>query len=152
MELSPYVESLKHDLTVAATAAGQDQRLVGLLATAVEPAVRLAIMDALSAASAEITGALGDATVEIRLVGRDPQIVVTPIQQATPEPLPAGDADEGTARITLRLPEGLKTRVEQLAADERVSVNHWLVRALRQAAEPQQARGHLGRSLRGYAR
>lgn len=151
MQLSPYVESLKHDLTVAATAAGQDQQLVGLLASAVEPAVRLAIMDALSAASAEITAALDEATVEVRLAGREPQIVVTPIPTATPEAGPM-DADEGTARITLRLPEGLKTRVEQLAGDEHVSVNHWLVRAVRRATEPQQPRGQVGRSLRGYAR
>ena len=37
--------------------------------------------------------------------------------------------DAAVARINLRLPERLKTRVEQAAGGEGLSVNAWLVRA-----------------------
>ncbi|MFD0683439.1 toxin-antitoxin system HicB family antitoxin [Actinomadura fibrosa] len=70
-------------------------------------------------------------------------------------------ADEGgTARMTLRLPEHLKTRVEEAAGRQGVSVNAWLVRAIsaafepgaapRPAAPPQQARS--GRGYTGWVR
>src|SRR6266576_1660065 len=45
--------------------------------------------------------------------------------------LSAAAAEDGhTARISLRLPETLKTAVESAAAREGVSVNTWIVRAL----------------------
>jgi predicted DNA binding CopG/RHH family protein len=43
---------------------------------------------------------------------------------------PAGDHEEqAVARINVRMPEHLKTRVEQAADAEGLSVNAWLVRA-----------------------
>jgi hypothetical protein len=43
----------------------------------------------------------------------------------------ATEMDEGaTARVNLRLPEQLKARAEQAAANERVSLNAWLVKAV----------------------
>ena len=47
------------------------------------------------------------------------------------------DGDDGaTSRITLRLPEQLKARVEDAAGREGLSVNSWLIRALTRAVEP----------------
>ena len=48
-----------------------------MLAGALEPAARLAIMNALSDLAAEVTGALRDTTVELRLDGRDVRVAVT---------------------------------------------------------------------------
>ena len=71
MDLSPYVEALRRDLLAAAAAGTDDtRRTAELLAAALEPAVRLSIMDALSAATADVTAALSGVTVEVRLHGR----------------------------------------------------------------------------------
>lgn len=150
MELSSYVSALQADLQRSVAAAGTDaQRLGGLLAGALEPAARLAIMDALSAAAAEISAAVHGVRVEMRLAGRNPEIVVTSEDSAAVSP---PDDGSETSRITLRLPEGLKNRVEDRAAREGVSVNSWLVRAIRQASETGRGRNVTGQSLRGYAR
>ena len=44
------------------------------------------------------------------------------------------DDDEAVARITLRLPESLKARAEELAGKRGQSLNTWLVNAARSAA------------------
>jgi Arc-like DNA binding dprotein len=150
MELSSYVSALQADLERSVAAAGTDaQRLGGLLAGALEPAARLAIMDALSAAAAEISAAVHGVRVELRLTGRNPDIVVTSEDSAA---APPSDDGSETSRITLRLPEGLKNRVEDRAARDGVSVNSWLVRAIRQASEHGNSSGITGQTLRGYAR
>ncbi|TMR11328.1 toxin-antitoxin system HicB family antitoxin, partial [Nonomuraea zeae] len=52
-------------------------------------------------------------------------------------PPPAPDADDGgTSRISLRVPEHLKPRIEEAAARDGLSVNAWLVRAVSSALEP----------------
>jgi hypothetical protein len=162
MELSPFIESLRRDLAAAA-ALGTDEARRGaeLLAAALEPSVRLALMDALAAASAEITALLPDAVVEVRLTGRDPDLVVTTpdlmAEDAAPPP-PEPDADDGTARITLRLSETLKAAAEAAAAAEGLSLNSWLVASVKRALDAarggrSQARGNRGgRSLSGWAR
>jgi predicted DNA binding CopG/RHH family protein len=79
-----------------------------------------------------------DGSVEVRLSGRDLDFVV---EQSAPAPGPAPTApaaedeeeDGAMARITLRLPEGVKTRVEELAAKTGSSLNTWIVNALRRA-------------------
>ena len=48
-----------------------------------------------------------------------------------------GEADEGaTSRVTLRLPEPLKLRIEEAAGRQGLSVNSWLVRTLSGVVEP----------------
>lgn len=150
MDIAPFVESLRHDLLQAAEAGGADIRAAAeRLSHALDPAVRLTVMDALSQAAAEITHELAGTSVEVRLKGREPVFVV--IGQATEPPAMPGsplraegagdDTDGGTdgddevvARITLRLPESLKARAEELAAKRGQSLNTWLVNAARAAA------------------
>ena len=125
VELTPYLERLSAGLDAAAT---------GGPATS-EAAARLALLDALAGAAEEITARLGGATVEVRLRGPDADLVVTrPVAPAGPVP-PADDGD--LARLTLRLPEALRTHVEQTAAVEGISVNTWLVRAVTVAVNQQ---------------
>lgn len=156
MDLSPYVESLRRDLVTAA-AAGTDEtrRTAELLATALDPAVRLTVLDALTDAVADVTEALSGVTVDVRMHGREPRIVVTAQEpeQAEPEPPAAqGTDDAGTARITLRLPESVKTRTEDAAGRDGISVNAWLVRAVLAALDgSQRGPSRPGRRLTGYA-
>jgi hypothetical protein len=156
MDLTPYVDNLRHELAVAADAAGDEARaLAERLATPLESAVRLTLLNALSAAMGEVTRDLAPGSVDVRLRGLDPEFVVTapPGQESfeyelpaergrAPEPPPPAspaspDAEDGgTARINFRLPAHLKTRVETAAGAEGLSVNAWLVRAVATALEP----------------
>ncbi len=137
MDLTPYIEGLRRDLTATAEPGGPDvTRAAELLTGSMEASARLCLLEALSDAAAEITAKLGTATVDVRLRGRDADLTVThlapePAEQAAPSPV-AADGGELT-RITLRLPEGLKEQAERAAALEGISVNGWLVRAVAQA-------------------
>ncbi|HEY9476495.1 MAG TPA: toxin-antitoxin system HicB family antitoxin, partial [Mycobacteriales bacterium] len=115
------------------------------------PSVRLALLEALAAAAVEVSEALADTTVEVRLRGQEPEVVVTNTEPAAQTPPPT-DADEALARITLRLPETVKARVERAAAAEGLSSNAWLVRAVsRELTRPtRQSRGT--RTFTGYVR
>jgi hypothetical protein len=147
MDLRQYVDNLRQELATAAEAGGEEARaLAERLAGSLESSVRLALLGALSAAADEITRDLAPGSVEVRLRGTDPEFVVTapPTEQAydesepgpwtaPPPPAPPAppDADDGgTSRITLRLPEHLKPRIDEAAGRAGLSVNAWLVRAV----------------------
>ncbi|PPK68043.1 YlcI/YnfO family protein [Actinokineospora auranticolor] len=141
MDLTTYVRNLGREFATLAEAGGEESRaLVERLTGPLESAIRMALLEALSAAADEITRDLAPGSVELRLRGRDPGFVVT---QAPAEP-PANPTDHGatatdgdfqiaedgpSARINVRLPEQLKAAVEEAAAKEGRSVNAWLVRA-----------------------
>jgi len=159
MDLTPYLETLRADLTAAAAPAGPETvRAADLLGHALESSARLALLEALSDAAAEITTRLPDASVEVRLRGREADLVVNHSTPAPPQPpaAPAPPLDGGDlSRLTLRMPEALKTHVEHLAAAENISVNAWLVRAVSTAAHqpagPPPARGgRAGKRVTGY--
>lgn len=139
MELSPYLESLQRDLKAAAAPGGDEiTRAAGLLAGSLEASARLCLMEALSDAAAEITTKLTNTSVEVRLRGRDADLVVTEAPSAeipAEQPAPMADGGEQT-RITLRLPEPLKEAVERAASAEGVSTNAWLVRVIAGAVRP----------------
>lgn len=149
MQLSGYVEALRAGLSAAtATAAPDVVRAGELLAAALEPTARLALLDLLSAAAAEVTGALPSGSVEVRLRGREPELLV--IADPDPRPSRAPYDDEGTARVTLRLPETLKSRAEKSAAAAGLSLNAWLVRAVERALDSSPRHG--SRRITGFAR
>lgn len=138
MEITGFVESLRQDLAAAAAAGGEETRdAAERLLLALEPAVRLTLMEALAQAAAEITSELPSGSVEVRLRGREPELVVNlPVPEPAP-PAPAEiaeEADDGAIiRLTLRLPEQVKQRAEELAGRSGQSLNSWLVSALRRA-------------------
>lgn len=147
MDLTPYVDSLRRELSVAAEAGGDEAReLAERLTAPLESATRLTMLNVLSAAMDEITRDLAPGSVDVRLRGLDPDFVVTPpptyggapAEPAAPTepPRAPADGDEGgTARINLRLPAHLKTRAEEAASREGLSVNAWLVRAVSAAVD-----------------
>ncbi|HKN52264.1 MAG TPA: hypothetical protein VJX66_07185 [Amycolatopsis sp.] len=137
MDLTPFVDGLRRELAVAAEAGGEDARALAERLTApLESAIRLTLLDALTAAADEITRDLAPGSVDVRLRRRDAEFVVTAppaaaVVEEVPEEIPPPpDAEEGAmTRINLRLPETLKVRVEEAAGAARLSVNAWLVRA-----------------------
>jgi preprotein translocase subunit SecD len=144
MDITQFVDELRRDLQVAAQAGSDEMRAAAeRLTNALDSSVRLTLMDALSQAASEITNELQGTSVEVRLKGREPIFVVVGAATAPPapadEPDDAGDDfgfddDESVARITLRLPESLKARAEEMAAKRGQSLNTWLVNATRSAA------------------
>jgi hypothetical protein len=142
MDLNPFVASLGRELLTAVEADGGDgTAVVERLTASMDSAIRLTLLEALSAAADEITTELVPGSVQVRLRGRDPEFVVTAQQVERPREDPTGrgsvpteDAatgfeDGATARINVRLPEQLKAAVEEAAGKEGRSVNAWLVRA-----------------------
>jgi ribosomal protein L12E/L44/L45/RPP1/RPP2 len=143
MDITPYVERLRHDLAqTAATADEQTRGAAERLTLALDSAMRLTLMEALSEATAEITSEMRAGSVEVRLNGRDLDFVVAHPTPAAPPAAPApptppapgeDEADDTTARITLRLPESLKAKAEEFAANSGHSVNTWIVNVLKAA-------------------
>jgi hypothetical protein len=163
MDITGYVDRLRADLVAAAASGGEAMvDAAERLATTLDSAVRMALLEALSDAAAEISTELDGGAVEVRLKGREPQFVVTPPPapfsvDEDPEVGGAGDPeDDGvTVRITLRLPESLKQRVEEAANRSRQSLNTWLIEAARTASrEPTSSREWRtsGKRLSGWAR
>ncbi|MEU8003477.1 ribbon-helix-helix protein, CopG family [Catellatospora sp. NPDC049111] len=171
MELTPYVEKLRAELAVAAETGGAEARaLAERLTVPLESAIRLTLLEAISAAADEITRDLAPGSVEVRLRGLNPVFVVNTRQSppeehpVAPAAAPAWDETTGekgaTSRINLRLPDELKARIDEAAARERLSANSWLVRAAaaaldataapRPAARPSGT--DLGQRYTGWAR
>ena len=145
------MDAIRRDLVATASALGDESLADALrrLVDASEPALRLRLQDVLSEAAVSLNGQLLSGHVEVRLAGREPELVYVDEPEAPEEPPAPGD--DLSARITLRLPETLKTSLEVAAAREGVSANAWIVRALARALEPRAARRSSNR-LQGFAR
>jgi|SRR5437870_6823766 hypothetical protein len=150
MQLQRYVDALKADLTAVAEL-GDDAtaQAASRLVVSLQASIGLRLLDALSEAALELTDRLPSGHVEVRLAGQDPELVFVGDE---PEAAPAAAAEDGhTARISLRLPETLKTAVESAAAREGVSVNTWIVRALTRSTTSGTT-VQSGNRLQGWAR
>jgi hypothetical protein len=155
MDLTPYVTQLREDLTTAASAGDEQTRhTAAMLGVALAPAARLAIMNALSDLAAEVTAALDDRVVEVRLDGREVRIAVSSAsdigdhsaehrasgsaEDGPPPPSdasagPFGDAGGDIRRMTLRLIDQVKTQAERAAAEQGVSLHTWVSQAVASA-------------------
>ncbi|MFD5704149.1 hypothetical protein [Streptomyces lasiicapitis] len=131
MDLTPYVANLRHELAVATEAGDEEARaLAERLAATLETATRLALLNALSDATREITRDLAPG-----------ELTAVPVPR--PEPVAATEApeDHRTSRINVRLPAALKLTAERATSVAGVSLNSWLVRAVSDALEPDGNRG-----------
>ena len=142
MDITPYVERLRRELETVAAAAGPDAAAASERMTqALDPALRMTVLEVLSDATAHISALLPSGSVEVRLRGRDPEFVVdipSPIQddqlRSTAGPQDAEPDDESdVVRLTLRLPESVKARAEELASKSGRSLNSQMVTMLRNA-------------------
>lgn len=167
MDLDRYVSELQAQLAAAAENGTAEVRAVAeQLNAGLDAAARLMVLGVLSDAAGEITREIAPGSVDVVLRGRDPHLVVTrpsaPAEAGappTPGTAPPADLvdDTVTSRTTLRLPDRLKARAEQAAAEEGVSVNSWFVRAIAAALDttPQAAprrETRTGDSFTGWAR
>ena len=147
MNVAAYVEALQQDL---ANIAGIGDEAVAeaarRIAAALESSLRLRLTDALGEAAAELTNQLPDGHVEVRVSAGEPELVYVPDPGAPP---PSG-LEDLTARITLRLPETLKTIVDAAAQEAGVSANTWLLQQITRSADPKRRNQPGGRRMSGY--
>ena len=149
MQMAHRLHAIQEDLAAAAALAADEPTAEAArrLSQALGSSLHLRLLDILSEAAAELSAAV-PGRVDIRLAGRDPDLVYV---EEDEEPAPATPSGEDglSARITLRLPESLKLQIELAASGENASVNSWIIRALARGLESRPARSS-GRRLTGY--
>jgi len=152
MDLTPHVQQLAVRLEAAAPDEATAAVVHRLLAS-LEPALQLQVMDVLGVAALELSDQVPQGHVELRLAGRDVQLLYVDDPSAQEQSQLTIDDDGSAARITLRLPEALKTGVEQAAAATAQSTNAWLVQAIRAALQGRTSRKRTvtGNHFSGYA-
>ncbi len=155
MNLEAHVQALREDLgRMAALGDESTARAAELLGLALDSAMMRRLQEALAEAALEVSAQLQGGHVDVRLAGGDPEFVY--VGDAEPEEAPAESSDEAyAARITLRLPDSLKSRLEDTAATAGLSLNTWIVQALARALEQRPQRTSavtVGRRLTGYGR
>jgi hypothetical protein len=135
MQMAPYVQALQEDLANAASLAADEatHEAGRRLAQALESSLQLRLLDVLSEVALSLNSQV-PGRVEVRLAGREPELVYTEDEEAEPAAAPS---------------DALKAQVELAAARESVSVNSWIVRALARGLETRSVRA--GRRLTGYA-
>ena len=150
MQIEGYVQALHEDLVrIAAVGDESTARAAELIAMALESSVGRRLQEALGEAALELSSQLESGRIEVRVAGGDPELVYVADEEAAAET----NADEAfTARITLRLPESLKNRLEALAGAHGLSVNTLIVQVLSRGAEPRTPSGGNRRRLTGYGR
>jgi predicted HicB family RNase H-like nuclease len=148
MKMSLVVDGLRSDV-IAVGELGDDTvaELAERIAAVLARSAPARILDLLSDAATEVSAELPEGRVELRVAGDDVQFFYVEDEHA-----PGGDGDgELSARITLRLSEALKSRVEEGAARQGVSVNSYIVRALERGASTHRSYGSRGGNrLRGF--
>jgi HicB family len=154
MKMSLVVEGLRSDVisvgelgddTVAAVA----ERIAELLGRSVPGR----ILELLSDVAAELSAELPGGRVEIRVAGDDVELAYLDEESASADAAGGGGGGLGgdlSARITLRLGEALKSRVEEAASRDGVSVNTYIVRMLERGASTQTRSGRGANRLHGY--
>lgn len=151
MDIARHVQAIQSDLAAAAALGDEASAAAGeRLAAAVESSLQLRLFDVLTEATLALNAQLSSGHIEVRLAGRDPELVLVEDRAGEAEPPPA-PGDDLSARITLRLPEALKAQLEVVASSEGVSTNAWIVRALSRALEPPRVRTRSGNRLQGFA-
>jgi hypothetical protein len=152
MQLDSHIQAIQGDL--AATAGLGDEATAEAarrLSEALASTLHLRLLDLVGEAALEIGDQLGGAgRVEVRLAGREPELVV--VMDEAEDTVEVAPGEEYSGRITLRLPETLKASVEAAAAREGISTNAWLVRSIARMLERRPPRSRRSRRrIQGYA-
>ena len=149
MQLDSHIQAIQQEL--AATSALGDEatsEAARRMSDALAATLHLHLLDLLGEAALEIGGQIDSGRVEVRLAGREPELVV--ITDDVPDSTQFGFGEESSGRITLRLPESLKSGIEAAAAREGVSTNAWLVRSIARTLEQRPSKKSRNR-MQGYA-
>ncbi|HUL84902.1 MAG TPA: YlcI/YnfO family protein [Actinomycetota bacterium] len=153
MDLGPHLDAIRTDLEALAGADEGLHEAMARLGRPLEASIQLRLLDVLSEASLELSGQLPTGHVDLRVAGRDAGLVFVGPPELIDAPASAADNEGGTARLTLRMPDALKASVEEAADGDGLSVNAWLVRAVKRALDrPAERPRKSGNRIKGYAR
>src|SRR6059058_2332960 len=148
MNLTIVLEGLQEDLRgLSELGDERSAQVARRIGEALGSSLRLKLFDLLSQAAVELSSKLPSGHIEVRLAGQEPELVFV---DSAADPAGAAAGEELSARISLRLPESLKTAFEKSAAREGISTNAWLVRAIARATESRPVYVS-GKRLSGYA-
>ncbi len=169
MKMSNHADALREAL-VRSAGLGDERarRIAGDLADAAGPALQLQTLAIAADLAAEVNRLTDAVHVDVIVTESGADLRVTPLEAEAPgpaappplEPSPPQAGGEETARVTLRIPEGLKRRIDGRARAAGVSLNSWILRAILLASHDGPPRGGparrpgstgLGDSLRGWA-
>jgi hypothetical protein len=126
MRMSKFIDLLSADLKALGQLGGTElESAVSRLIPTLEPVLRTRLLEVLTEIAGELKNQFPGTHVEARLAGDNVELVYlqdeTGITRETPSEL--------NARITLRLPEDLKSRIETAATKDGISLNSWLLKA-----------------------
>ncbi|MCL2535376.1 MAG: hypothetical protein FWE39_14545, partial [Nocardiaceae bacterium] len=140
MDLTEYTARLRDDLAAAAALGDENtQRIAQALASAVERSAQLMLVSALSDLAREASDELGDRTLHVRFDGTDARVEAV---RRRPEPGSASaeanadpyrtleDVTGDISRVTLRLVDQIKSRAEEAAMQDGMSLNSWVSQAV----------------------
>jgi predicted HicB family RNase H-like nuclease len=147
MKMSLVVEGLRSDIVAVGELGDQAvSEVAERIAAMFSRSVPTRILDLLSDVASELSEEIPEGRIEIRLVGDDVEFAFMD------ERPPAAEPDsELSSRITLRLSDQLKARVEEGASREGISVNAWILRTLERGTSSSSYRSvRVGSRLRGY--
>lgn len=149
MQLEGHIQAIQQDLNAAAALGDEaTSEAARRLTDALSATLHLRLLDFLGDAALEIGGQLDSARIEVRLAGREPELVI--VSEESPDAPSVTPGEEYSGRISLRLPESLKSSVEAAAAQEGISTNAWLVRTIARVLDTRTVRRGRNR-LQGYA-
>src|SRR5215210_9139758 len=115
MQMAHHIHAIQEDLAAAASLAADEHTADAgrRLTQALGSSLHLRLLDVVNEAALALSEAV-PGRIEVRLAGRDPELVY--VEEETPEPVTSASDDSFSARITLRLPEGLKAQIEVAAS------------------------------------
>jgi hypothetical protein len=150
MLISHFVEGVRSDLESLGRLGGAEfEAFASRLGEAAGPALRARLLEALDLIVAEANAQADRRDLGLGLAGDEVSLVRS--SAGTEAPDAAGDF---SARFALRMPEDLKSLIEEQAQRAGASTNSWIVRALAAQAKDSAVRSSrsAGRQLRGSGR
>lgn len=125
MKMSKFIELLSSDIECLGRLGGKElDSAVSRLIPTLAPVLRTRLLEALTEIADELSEQLPCAHLEARVQGDEIELIYVE-DSSTIRENPA----DLNARITLRLPEDLKSRIESAATNEGISLNSWLLKA-----------------------
>ena len=122
--MSKFIDLLAADIKALGKLGGTElESAVSRLIPTLAPVLRTRFLEALTEVADELREQLPGAHLEARIQGDEIELVYIEDGSVLRE-----NPSELNARITLRLPEDLKSRIENAATKEGISLNSWLLK------------------------
>ena len=124
MKTSKFIDLLSGDISALGKLGGPElEAAVSRLIPTLTPVLRTRLLEALVEIADELKEQIPGAHLEARVQGDDIELVYVEDDSVIRE-----NPSDLNARITLRLPEDLKSRIESAATMEGISLNSWLLK------------------------